>query len=131
MPFCPKCRYEYKIGIAVCPDCDEKLVDSIPDDADNEHPEYENWIPIARLTSPQFSEMLLEVLRARDIPAVIQSQRGHFGKTGQMGLHSFMSAGAGYILLVPGEFVVEADREAEVMLGDDWRKARLFDIENE
>ena len=131
MPFCPKCRYEYKTGIAVCPDCDERLVDSLPDDADNEHPEYENWIPLARLTSPQLSEMLLEVLRGRDIPAVVQSQGGYFGKTGQMGIGSFTPAGAGFILLVPEEFVVAADREAEVVLGDDWKKARLIDIENE
>jgi hypothetical protein len=26
MPFCPKCRYEYKTGVEVCPDCGLKLV---------------------------------------------------------------------------------------------------------
>ena len=131
MPFCPKCRYEYKAGIAVCPDCDEKLVDSLPEEPPETQPEYENWVPLARLTSSQFAEMVLETLHAKEIPAVIQSQGGHFGKTGQMGIHSFMPAGAGFILLVPEEFVVEADLEAELILGDDWKKSRLIDIENE
>jgi methionyl-tRNA synthetase len=26
MPFCPKCKYEYKRGVRVCPDCGLKLV---------------------------------------------------------------------------------------------------------
>ena len=30
MPFCPKCRYEYRPEIKVCPDCGEKLVAELP-----------------------------------------------------------------------------------------------------
>lgn len=26
MPYCPKCRYEYKPAIEICPDCGKKLV---------------------------------------------------------------------------------------------------------
>ena len=26
MPYCPKCRYEYKPTIEICPDCGKKLV---------------------------------------------------------------------------------------------------------
>lgn len=30
MPFCPQCRYQYKEGTAVCPDCNEPLVAAEP-----------------------------------------------------------------------------------------------------
>lgn len=30
MPYCPKCRYEYRADVTKCPDCDEKLVDELP-----------------------------------------------------------------------------------------------------
>ncbi len=29
--FCPKCRYEYRKGFYVCPDCNVNLIDSLPD----------------------------------------------------------------------------------------------------
>lgn len=29
--FCPKCKYEYKEGILVCPDCDIELVEKLPE----------------------------------------------------------------------------------------------------
>jgi hypothetical protein len=32
MSFCPKCGYEYKPEINLCPDCKEKLVTSLPPD---------------------------------------------------------------------------------------------------
>lgn len=31
MPFCPKCKYEYKEGVKVCSDCGVELVDSLDD----------------------------------------------------------------------------------------------------
>lgn len=31
MPFCPKCRYEYREGFDTCPDCDVKLVQKLPE----------------------------------------------------------------------------------------------------
>lgn len=31
MPFCPKCKYEYKEGIKICADCNVELVDSLAD----------------------------------------------------------------------------------------------------
>jgi len=135
MPFCPKCRYEYKEGIATCPDCDETLVASLPEETNTDTPNimeaYDDWVPLARLTSDQFGVMLVEGLRAKEIPAVIVSAAGHFGVTGQMGISAFRSVGGAFTLLVPREFVHDADQEAAVMLGEDWEKAKIVDIEGE
>ncbi len=129
MPFCPKCRYEYEEGIFRCPDCDEPLVDRLEEDKKGE--EYKDWIEIARLTSPQFAQMVLEVLHEKEIPAVISSSSGFFGETGQMGIASFAPAGGGFSLLVPEKFVSIADKEAALVLGEVWEKSKLFDIEEE
>jgi hypothetical protein len=132
MPFCPKCRYEYKQGIEICPDCDEKLVHSLSPDANSDktdlHDLYDDWVQLARFTSPQYAEMLVEGLKAKNIPAVIISGTGHFGQTGQLGTSTFRPVGGAYSMIVPREFVEDADREAELMLGDEWEKARLVDL---
>jgi len=130
MPFCPKCRYEYLPGVTVCPDCDEKLVDVLPEEnSEEEVKEYDDWIELAQLTSLPSAEMLLEVLREKNIPAVIQSDTGYFGTTGQMGPSSYQPAGGKYSLYVPEEFVVDADQEAGLLLGEEWEASKLFDID--
>ena len=32
MPWCPKCKNEYRAGIAICPDCKESLVEELTED---------------------------------------------------------------------------------------------------
>lgn len=129
MPFCPKCKYEYKPGTQICPDCQEQLVDQLPvevtiDESDI-HAGYENWQPLARLTSNQYAEMVTEGLKAKEIPVLMISETGHFGVTGQLGIGSFLPVGGGFLILVPHEFTEDADKEAELMLGEEWTKARL------
>lgn len=41
MPYCPKCRVEYREGFSVCSDCDVDLVDKLPE---IEPPSPENWV---------------------------------------------------------------------------------------
>jgi hypothetical protein len=131
MPFCPKCRYEYQAGIAKCPDCDETLVSSLPDETetpDEPLKEYKDWIHLARLTSYQSAVMIVETLRDKAIPVVVNSGAGHFGITGQMGPSSFRPIDGAYSIMVPREYIIDADREAETLLGDEWINARLVDL---
>jgi hypothetical protein len=131
MPFCPSCKYEYRLGISECPDCGVKLVDKLPDEPKPQNPAeskiYEDWTPIARLTSTQMAEMVLEALRAKDIPAVIQSGVGYFGFVGTQGLSGFAPVGGGYSLLVPGKYVTDAANEVKIILGDAWEKVKMVD----
>lgn len=129
MPFCPKCRYEYKPGIAVCADCGETLVDSLPVEEpvtdDGVVRDLKDWAQIGRLTSQQYAEMVQEALRSNDIPVVILSGAGHFAYTGQMGIGSYRSVGGAFSVLVPNEYVDEANRVCEQILGDEWEKSKL------
>jgi len=133
MPFCPQCRYEYEIGIRQCPDCGAKLVDRLPEKTDDIPGErvYKDWIPLASLTSQQMAEMVLESLRVKDIPAVIHSGVGYFGQAGTMGTSLYAPVGGAYILMVPLEYVEDADAEGQLILGDDWKKAKIVDTETD
>lgn len=129
MPYCPNCQTEYTEGIKTCADCGEPLIDEMPKDDEGRH--YDNWIQIARLSSFEMVEMLTEVWEDNDIPHVVQSGTGHFGITGQMGASSFRPVGGFYSLYVPEEFIGDADAEGQGVLGDEWLKSRLVDIEDE
>ncbi len=128
MPYCPKCRYEYNPEISTCPDCDERLVVSLPeksvDNSEVDNLGYDNWVKIARLTSQAYANMINDGLKSKNIPIVILSSAGHFGQIGQMGASSFFPTSGGFIVLVPEEFVEDANNEAELILGDEWTISR-------
>lgn len=125
MPFCPICKYEYKSTVSVCPDCDEPLIETLPEDSEEEiEAAYDNWIPLCRLSSDQYSDMLVEALEAKDIPAIVNSGAGHFGITGQMGATSFRPVGGAFTIMVPEEKADDAANEASIILGDEWEKVR-------
>ncbi|MBN2227726.1 MAG: hypothetical protein JW763_10215 [candidate division Zixibacteria bacterium] len=132
MPFCPKCRYEYNPDVLVCPDCNEPLVAILPPELEEPSPEliekYDDWVQMARLTSQPSAAMVMEVFKEKHIPAVLLSGSGHFGITGQMGMSSFRPVNGAYSIIVPREFIVDANHEAEIILGDEWKKALLITI---
>ena len=131
MSFCPKCRCEYREGIMECADCHTKLVPMLPEEQPPDYtPDYEDWIQLARLTSQPSAEMIVEGLRAKSIPVVVLSGAGHFGLLGQMGPSSFRPVGGGYSVLIPKDYVARANHEAGLILGDEWEKAKLVDLED-
>ncbi len=124
--FCPKCRYEYEPHIFVCPDCDEKLVAVLPEPVEEAAEEGEEvWVELARLTSPVSAQMVAEALESKAIPVVILSEGGHFGQTGQIGLTAIQPAAGPYSVVVHEDYVDDADAEAEAVLGEEWRTARV------
>jgi hypothetical protein len=129
MPFCPKCRYEYRLGINVCPDCNEPLVPALPPENESaseyDESKYKNWVCIGRLHSNEYAELVKEALITKDIPAVVLSSTGHYGQIGGMLMASGFSKGSGFFLLVPADYVDDADQEAEAILGDEWKQARI------
>lgn len=131
MPFCPSCGIEYKADVTRCSDCDVALVESLPENVEDSfaHIAEEDWIEIARLTSLQYAEMILEVWHKNEIPSILRSHAGFFGLTGQMGTDSFAPVGDSFSLYVARDYLVKADSEAEAILGETWRNARIIDIE--
>ena len=145
MPFCPKCRYEYLPTVSECPDCEVRLVPSLPLEPEEpqesggpenwEEPQepdtmesFDNWIPLARFSSTQFADMVLEALQSRDIPAVLSDATGYFGRTGQMGMSSNLPIEGAVTLFVPQEFAIDAAQEGRIIIGEDWDKVKLGDF---
>jgi hypothetical protein len=127
MPFCPNCRYEYNPGVSKCPDCDEYLVDTLPEsDSENEEKSEDiKYVPLCRLTSKQYADMLVEALKSKGIHAIAYSGTGHFGFIGTMGTDSYVPVGGAYTVLVLEDQAEDAAHEAEVILGDRWPSVRL------
>ena len=127
MPFCPKCKYEYRPEISECPDCGVRLVASLPLEPEAADEKQYDWTPVARITSPDYGSMIVETLRNKDIPAILTDSSGHFSKIGAVGMSSFQPvAGVGTTLLVPKEFVEEAAGEAQAIFGEEWEHIKLI-----
>jgi ribosomal protein L34E len=73
MPYCPKCRFEYKEDIKECPDCGAPLVDELPEERPPESP---NFVPLRNMPSRMYAQMLQEALKNEGIPSMIKGDEG-------------------------------------------------------
>jgi hypothetical protein len=71
--FCPRCRYEYKSGILVCPDCGEDLVEKLPKEAEEPNSDT-SFVPLPNLPGRVYAEMVKGALEKRGIPCFIRSE---------------------------------------------------------
>lgn len=73
MPFCPKCKYEYREGIETCPDCDLRLVSKLHKEP--REPEVEEDIPVKLMEVSEDYEanIIKATLRSSGIPVMVQS----------------------------------------------------------
>ena len=152
--FCPKCKYEYTPVVTVCSDCNETLVSeeelkTVVEDQKKvnasplldeltsgevftDAPDFPvdiEWVHIARLHSQEMADMILEVLHAKELIAVVHSETGYFGITGQLGMSSYSPIGGGYSLFVDKQMLENVDNEARIIMGEEWDKCKLVEIE--
>ncbi len=55
MPWCPKCKNEYRAGITICPDCKESLVEELTEDM-------KEFIPLFQTTDEALKNKLVKYL---------------------------------------------------------------------
>jgi hypothetical protein len=73
MPYCPTCKFEYRRGIARCPDCGDPLLDGAlppPQSTPLPSPETES-VRLCRVADPAEAEIVHTVLANNGIPSVI------------------------------------------------------------
>lgn len=84
MPYCPKCRYEYKPEVEICPDCGEELVikqksvkKERPISAKRVTPKGEPKLKLRYVTKNLiYANFLMETLEKNKIPCIIRRESG-------------------------------------------------------
>jgi hypothetical protein len=71
MPFCPRCRTEYREGCEHCADCGTALVATLPPLSANRHDEPTREVRIATFSTWSEASMWAERLEAEGIPSVL------------------------------------------------------------
>lgn len=108
MPFCPKCRYEYREGIEKCPDCDMKLVAKLHEKPHEDFIDTE-LVVVARFMAVADAEMARLKLNGQGIESVVMD-------TVSPGLYvGFTMATQGVRLMTRAE---DADRARTTLEGD-------------
>jgi Putative prokaryotic signal transducing protein len=69
--FCPKCRYEYDFGIAVCPDCEVRLVAELPPEDETE---YVDLVTVLTTGDAGVAAMAKSILEAAEIEYFVKGE---------------------------------------------------------
>ena len=102
MPFCPKCRSEYRPGFTRCTDCDLELIKSLPEEKPEEFNQADvELIELATFPNSSEAEMIQELLEDNGISTVLR------GDVDPLGL---ASGAESITLLVEEAKLVEAQK---------------------
>ncbi len=123
MPFCPKCKYEYRAEQTVCPDCNVPLVDRLPTKTAAAVPD-DSWVSVGRVNSEMTAEMARGALESSNIPSVIVSSAfGTWSGSGSTGILEAAGKGSNMVM-VPREYRDDAEIILKAVLGDDLNDSR-------
>lgn len=73
MSFCPKCKYEYRDGIKMCPDCDLPLKAHLHEEEPEPKYTEEALVTLVRVYDRLEADIMKGVLDSAGIPCYIQS----------------------------------------------------------
>lgn len=128
MPYCAKCKYEYREGIALCPDCNLPLVDQLSSGAAVSAgsaatmPD-QSWVAVCDVPSDLNSSLARGALESRNIPSIVMSSTFKaYGVEHQYAQQLLATPKATNVILVPREFAEEATLVLEAVLGDDFHQ---------
>lgn len=129
MPYCAKCKYEYREGIALCPDCNLPLVESLSSVAAPAlgpaatMPD-QSWVAVCDVPSDLNSSLARGALESRNIPSIVMSSTFKaYGVDHQYTQQLLASPKATNVIMVPREFIEEATLVLEAILGDDFHQS--------
>ena len=72
MPYCPKCRDEFRAGAEICPDCNVALVEELPPLP--EEKSRERLVYIATVSGEPEAEIVSGILEENDIRCLIRGR---------------------------------------------------------
>lgn len=120
MPFCANCRFEYRDGISLCPDCNMPLVPELPTRTAATSPD-QSWVAICSVVNDLSSSLARGALESRNIPSIVMSSTFKaYGVDAQYTSQLMNSPKETNVIMVPREFLEEASLVLEAVLGDDF-----------
>lgn len=121
-PICMNCKYEYRDGIAICPDCNEPLVQAVAPKTGATSPDT-SWVAVCDVPSDLNSSLARGALESRNIPSIVMSSTFKaFGPDAKYVSQLMNSRAETNVIMVPREFAEEATQVLEAILGDDFRQ---------
>jgi len=118
--YCPKCRYEYEIGVLICPDCNEPLVDQLPPEKTAAMTPDRDWVAVGSVASEMKAEIAKGSLDSSNIPSlVLSSNFSAYGRGMDFQSGLMPSLTRGNVVMVPREYREAAALILEAVLGDD------------
>ena len=118
MSFCPKCKYEYKADVLLCPDCNIALVDHLDIQQSAAVRPDDSWVVIGGVHSGIKTEIARGSLDSSNIPSVLMSSAFNDIDNGLN--TNVASHKEGNIIMVPREYKSEAELILETVLGDEF-----------
>lgn len=116
MTVCQVCKTEWDDSMTECPVCAREIGPGSVDDKTTD------WVLVGYIGDNMSADYASEALKDYDVPVVVISKSGFFGKVG-LTLQSFYGSGAQlYEVMVPADYVEEAANLIDMILGDKWRR---------